>query len=66
MDSQETNNTAASTKAASEGINTVTDAVARNVTTPQDNVGLDVQSTQDFRSAASELDQSEQQRRRVL
>ena len=66
MNDPEINKTAASAKAASEEINTVTDTVAGNVTTPQDNVGLDVQSTQDFRSAASELDQSEQQRDAVF
>ena len=66
MNDPEINKTAASAKAASEEINTVTDTVEGNVTTPQDNVGLDVQSTQDFRSAASELDQSEQQRDAVF
>ena len=41
-----------------------TDIVAGNVTTPQENVGLEVQSTQDFRSAASVV--SDQHREEVF
>ena len=47
-------------------INTAITTMVNNGVSLPDNVGLEVQSTQDFRSAASELDQSEQKRDAVF
>ena len=62
---KEATDAAASTTPSDANVVT-TNTVAISEMTPQDNVGLDIQSQEDFRSAASETGQSEHQRDEVF
>ena len=57
---------AAATTTPSDSNVVATNTVAISEMTPQDNVGLDIQSQEDFRSAASEAGQLEHQRDEVF
>ena len=59
--SEETTDAAATATPSDTNVVT-TNTVAISETTPQDNVGLDIQAQEEFRSAASETGQSEHQR----